>query len=169
MGKIFNLLGACAIVGSFFAFTACDDEDENNGNENENSSESKIEFQADTFRIPAKVNLMEYHKYEFQAADKDAILNSLFEQSAKLSKYGNFILDRDKKPFNLNETKLEDVVSEASKANGKWYFVGSKEDYINEIRFDSVKTTFSIYPFLSLDSMGVIQAPETFISVDYEF
>ncbi|MBQ8018921.1 MAG: hypothetical protein IJ263_00810, partial [Paludibacteraceae bacterium] len=87
--------------------------------------------------------------YSFNASNKEEIMHRLFELTSKLSEYGNFDLNREKKFFRLEVTPLSEAKIEVSNDATHWYFVGSNGRLYN-ISFDSDSETpnFSIGEFL---------------------
>lgn len=99
-----------------------------------------IDFEGDTFTLPVKVlpvyiespysayGYKGVYSYIFDISDKEVIMKSLFEQTAKISKIGNILLTPDRIfPKSIN---FSDVLEE-----NYWQYVISENDYIRKIRF----------------------------------
>ena len=68
------------------------------------------------------------YSYIFDISDKEVIMKSLFEQTAKISKIGNILLTPDRIfPKSIN---FSDVLEE-----NYWQYVISENGYIRKIRF----------------------------------
>ena len=167
MKKIFNVIGICALISYLFIFPSCEesyDEDEllrdieKKKNENKKIEEAQkalieaqktfiIDFEGDTFTLPAKVlpvyiespytayGYKGVYSYIFDISDKEVIMKSLFEQTAKISKIGNILLTPDRifpKSINISDVLINfsDVLEE-----NYWQYVISENDFIRKIRF----------------------------------
>ena len=122
--------------------------------------EKTFVFAGDSFHLPAKITQIDSsyyfvepdvvnYVYSFNASNKEEIMHRLFELTSKLSEYGNFDLNREKKFFRLEVTPLSEAKIEVSNDATHWYFVGSNGRLYN-ISFDSDSETpnFSIGEFL---------------------
>ena len=167
MKKIFNVIGICALMSYLFIFPSCkesyDEEELLSDIEKkkiELEKEKTFVFAGDTFHLPAKITQIDSSNsfcepkevnltYSFNASNKEAIMHSLFDLTSKLSEYGNFDLNREKKFFRLEVTPLSEAKIEVSNDATHWYFVGSNGRLYN-ISFDSDSETpnFSIGEFL---------------------
>lgn len=107
---------------------------------------SIIVFKGDTFTLPAKVlpvfnNVYTiqgdtgYFHYKFNISDKDAIMNSLFEQTAKISIHKNFHIEPYLFDEKLNDF-LKNVIIEASKEEYYWHYIKNQNDTVRTIRFN---------------------------------
>ena len=163
MKKIFNVIGICALMSYLFIFPSCKESyDEEELLSDIEKKKIKLEkektfvFAGDTFHLPAKITQIDSSNsfcepkevnltYSFNASNKEAIMHRLFELTSKLSEYGNFDLNREKKFFRLGVTPLKDAKIEVSNDATHWYFVGSNGMLYN-ISFDSDSETpnFSI-------------------------
>ena len=101
---------------------------------------SIIVFEEDTFTLPVKVlpvyiespysayGYKGVYSYIFDISDKEVIMKSLFEQTAKISKIGNILLTPVLIfPININ---FSDVLEE-----NYWLYVKSENGYIRKIQF----------------------------------
>ena len=167
MKKIFNVIGICALMSYLFIFPSCEesyDEEELLSDIEKKKIELEKEktfvFARDTFHLPAKITQIDSsyyfvepdvvnYVYSFNASNKEEIMHRLFELTSKLSEYGNFELNREKKFFRLGVTPLKDAKIDVSDDAAQWYFVGSNGRLYN-ISFDSDSETpnFSIGEFL---------------------
>ncbi|MBR6112008.1 MAG: hypothetical protein IKQ08_08695 [Paludibacteraceae bacterium] len=167
MKKIFNVIGICALMSYLFIFPSCkesyDEEELLSDIEKkkiELEKEKTFVFAGDSFHLPAKITQIDSsyyfvepdvvnYVYSFNASNKEAIMHSLFDLTSKLSEYGNFDLNREKKFFRLEVTPLSEAKIEVSNDATHWYFVGSNGRLYN-ISFDSDSETpnFSIGEFL---------------------
>ena len=99
-----------------------------------------IDFEGDTFTLPVKVlpvyiespytayGYKGVYSYIFDRSDKEVIMKSLFEQTAKISKIGNILLTPVLIfPININ---FSDVLEE-----NYWLYVKSENGYIRKIQF----------------------------------
>ena len=99
-----------------------------------------IDFEGDTFTLPVKVlpvyiespytayGYKGVYSYIFDISDKEVIMKSLFEQTAKISKIGNILLTPVLIfPININ---FSDVLEE-----NYWLYVKSENGYIRKIQF----------------------------------
>ena len=156
MKKIFNVIGICALISYLFIFPSCKesyDEDELlrdiEKKKIELEKEKTFVFAGDTFQLPARINQIDSTKvmsysydditytyyYSFNASDKEAIKQQLFELTSKLSEYGNFELHREN--IYMLVTPLNEALTEVSSDDATdWYFVGSNGMLYN-ISFDS--------------------------------
>ncbi len=108
---------------------------------------SIIVFEGDTFTLPVKVlpvyiespytayGYKGVYSYIFDISDKEVIMKSLFEQTAKISKIGNILLTPDRifpKSINISDVLINfsDVLEE-----NYWQYVISENDFIRKIRF----------------------------------
>ena len=106
-----------------------------------------IDFEGDTFTLPVKVlpvyiespytayGYKGVYSYIFDISDKEVIMKSLFEQTAKISKIGNILLTPDRiflKSINISDVLINfsDVLEE-----NYWQYVISENDFIRKIRF----------------------------------
>ena len=167
MKKIFNVIGICALMSYLFIFPSCEkayDEEELLSDIEKKRNEIEIKertfaFAGDTFQLPAKIKQIDSisvygypdevsYTYSFNASDKEAIKQQLFELTSKISEYGNFELHREN--IYLWVTPLNEALTEVSSDDATdWYFVGSNGKLYN-ISFDSDSETpnFSIGEFL---------------------
>ena len=165
MKKIFNVIGICALMCYLFLFPSCEnsyDEEELLSDIDKKMKEIEKEkmfvFAGDTFQLPARIKKIDStyvygiidssYTYSFNASDKEAIKQQLFELTSKISEYGNFELHR--KNIYLWVTPLNEALTEVSSDDATdWYFVGSNGKLYN-ISFDSDSETpnFSIGEFL---------------------
>ena len=161
MKKIFNVIGICALMSYLFIFPSCkesyDEEELLSDIEKkkiELEKEKTFVFAGDTFQLPARIKKIDStyvyglfedtsYTYSFNASDKEAIKQCLFELTSKLSEYGNFELDRQY--IYMGVTPLSEAKIEVSNDATHWYFVGSNGRLYN-ISFDSDSETpnFSI-------------------------
>ncbi len=162
MKKIFNVIGICALMCYLFIFPSCEktyDEDELLSDIEKKRNEIELKertlvFAGDTFQLPARIKKIDStyvyglsddtsYTYSFNASDREAIKQHLFELTSKLSEYGNFELDRNY--IYLGVTPLSEAKIEVSSDATHWYFVGSNGRLYN-ISFDSDSETpnFSI-------------------------
>lgn len=99
-----------------------------------------------------------YYTYFVDSADAEAIKQSLYEQSAALSEYGNFILDRAETGFTYG-TPLKDALTEVKDKDNGWFFLG-KDRKLYTIKFfeesDGVifKISDSVYPLEENDTVA---------------
>jgi len=164
MKKIFNVIGICALMCYLFLFPSCEnsyDEEELLSDIDKKMKEIEKEkmfvFAGDSFQLPARIKKIDStyvygiidssYTYSFNASDKEAIKQQLFELTSKISEYGNFDLDRQY--IYLGVTPLSEAKIDASNDVTYWYFVGSNGRLYN-ISFDSDSETpnFSIGEFL---------------------
>ncbi|MBO7442016.1 MAG: hypothetical protein J6T83_02960, partial [Paludibacteraceae bacterium] len=93
-------------------------------------------YEGDIFQLPARIKKIDStyvyglfedtsYTYTFNASDREAIKQHLFELTSKLSEYGNFDLNREKKFFRLGVTSLKDAKIDVSDDATRWYYVGS--------------------------------------------
>lgn len=173
MKKIFNVIGICALMSYLFIFPSCkesyDEEELLSDIEKkkiELEKEKTFVFAGDTFHLPAKITQIDSYYFEpddvnyvysFNASNKEEIMHSLFELTSKLSEYGNFDLNREKKFFRLGVTPLKDAKIDVSDDATRWYYVGSNGK-IYHISFDenSEEPCFEI-------SNGLWQIDENYI------
>ena len=153
MKKIFNVIGICALMSYLFIFPSCEkayDEEELLSDIEKKRNEIEIKertfaFAGDTFQLPARIKQIDSisvygypdevsYTYSFNASDKEAIKQQLFELTSKISEYGNFDLDRQY--IYLGVTPLSEAKIDASNDATDWYFVGSNGRLYN-ISFDS--------------------------------
>ena len=181
MKKIFNVIGICALISYLFIFSSCkesyDEEELLSDIEKkkiELEKEKTFVFARDTFHLPAKITQIDSsyyfvepdvvnYVYSFNASNKEEIMHRLFELTSKLSEYGNFDLNREKKIFRLGVTPLKDAKIDVSDDAAQWYFVGSNGRLYN-ISFDSDSETpnFSIGEVLyRLNEDNTIDIPIT--------
>ena len=143
MKKIFNVIGICALMSYLFIFPSCkesyDEEELLSDIEKkkiELEKEKTFVFAGDTFHLPAKITQIDSsyyfvepdvvnYVYSFNASNKEEIMHRLFELTSKLSEYGNFDLNREKKFFRLGVTSLKDAKIDVSDDATRWYYVGS--------------------------------------------
>ena len=155
MKKIFNVIGICALMSYLFIFPSCkesyDEEELLSDIEKkkiELEKEKTFVFAGDTFQLPARIKKIDStyvygiidssYTYSFNASDREAIKQHLFELTSKLSEYGNFELDRQYIYLGvtpLSEAKI-DASIDASNDVTYWYFVGSNGN-LYYISFDS--------------------------------
>lgn len=118
-----------------------------------------VTFGADTFLLPVKVMPIfheaiitewpafqadAYYTYSVDPADVEAVKQSLYEQTAALSEYGNFMLDRMETGFTYG-TPLKDALSEVTDEHNEWFYVGKdRELYTITFHDDSTNVSFSI-------------------------
>lgn len=168
MKKIFNVIGICALISYLFIFSSCEesyDEDELLRDIDKKRLEMEMKertfvYEGDIFQLPARIKKIDStyvyglfedtsytYSYSFNASDREAIKQHLFELTSKLSEYGNFELDRQY--IYLGVTPLSEAKIEVSNDATHWYFVGSNGRLYN-ISFDSDSETpnFSIGEFL---------------------
>ena len=164
MKKIFNVIGICALMSYLFIFPSCKesyDEEELLRDIDKKRLEMEMKertfvYEGDIFQLPARIKKIDStyvyglfedtsYTYSFNASDREAIKQHLFELTSKLSEYGNFDLNREKKFFRLGVTSLKDAKIDVSDDATQWYFVGSNGRLYN-ISFDSDSETpnFSI-------------------------
>lgn len=176
MGKIFNVLGACALIASCIAVSSCDktyDEEELNRDIQKKLNEKKAEeeaawiakttdevvFAEDTFKLPARVEFKKTqpflfynicHTYSFKPEDKEVLMNSLYEQTANKSKYGNFNLDTNKY-FEVRPLYFNDAVLESKKGDSSWTYYSewvftkiSFSDDLGDPSFEIETTSFAM-------------------------
>ena len=151
MKKIFNVIGICALMSYLFIFPSCkesyDEEELLSDIEKkkiELEKEKTFVFAEDTFQLPARIKKINStyvygiidssYTYSFNASDKEAIKQQLFELTSKISEYGNFDLDRQY--IYLGVTPLSEAKIDASNDVTYWYFVGSNGN-LYYISFDS--------------------------------
>ena len=144
MKKIFNVIGICALMCFLFIFPSCEesyDEDELLRDIDKKRLEMEMKertfvYEGDIFQLPARIKKIDStyvyglfedtsYTYSFNASDKEAIKHRLFELTSKLSEYGNFDLNREKKFFRLGVTSLKDAKIDVSNDATRWYYVGS--------------------------------------------
>ncbi len=124
-----------------------------------------VTFGADTFQLPVKVMPIfheaiitewsafqadAYYTYSVDPADVEAVKQSLYEQTAARSEYGNFMLDRMETGFTYG-TPLKDALSEVTDEHNEWFYVGKdRELYTITFHDDSTNVSFciseSMYP-----------------------
>ena len=118
-----------------------------------------VTFGADTFQLPVKVMPIfheaiitewpafqadAYYTYSVDPADVEAVKQSLYEQTAALSEYGNFMLDRMKTEFTYG-TPLKDALSKVTDEHNEWFYVGKdRELYTITFSEDSTNVSFRI-------------------------
>ena len=179
MKKIFNVIGICALMSYLFIFPSCkesyDEEELLSDIEKkriELEKEKTFVFAGDTFHLPAKITQIDSFNsfcepeevnltYSFNASNKEEIMHSLFELTSKLSEYGNFDLNREKKFFRLGVTPLKDAKIDVSDDVTRWYYVGSNGK-IYHISFDenSEEPCFEIHNGLwEIDENYIMQWP----------
>ena len=155
MKKIFNVIGICALISYLFIFSSCEesyDEDELLRDIDKKRLEMEMKertfvYEGDIFQLPARIKKIDStyvyglfedtsytYTYSFNASDREAIKQHLFELTSKLSEYGNFELDRQY--IYLGVTPLSEAKIEVSNDATHWYFVGSNGRLYN-ISFDS--------------------------------
>ena len=144
MKKIFNVIGICALISYLFIFSSCEesyDEDELLRDIDKKRLEMEMKertfvYEGDIFQLPARIKKIDStyvyglfedtsYTYTFNASDREAIKQHLFELTSKLSEYGNFDLNREKKFFRLGVTSLKDAKIDVSDDATRWYYVGS--------------------------------------------
>ncbi len=144
MKKIFNVIGICALISYLFIFPSCEesyDEDELLRDIDKKRLEMEMKertfvYEGDIFQLPARIKKIDStyvyglfedtsYTYSFNASDREAIKQHLFELTSKLSEYGNFDLNREKKFFRLGVTPLKDAKIDVSDDAARWYYVGS--------------------------------------------
>jgi len=144
MKKIFNVIGICALISYLFIFSSCEesyDEDELLRDIDKKRLEMEMKertfvYEGDIFQLPARIKKIDStyvyglfedtsYTYSFNASDREAIKQHLFELTSKLSEYGNFDLNREKKFFRLGVTSLKDAKIDVSDDATRWYYVGS--------------------------------------------
>ena len=166
MKKIFNVIGICALMSYLFIFPSCkesyDEEELLSDIEKkkiELEKEKTFAFAGDSFQLPARIKKIDStsvygypdevsYTYSFNASDKEAIKQQLFELTSKISEYGNFELHREN--IYMWVTPLNEALTEVSSDDATdWYFVGSNGKLYN-ISFgsDSETPNFSIGEFL---------------------
>ena len=179
MKKIFNVIGICALMSYLFIFPSCKESyDEEELLSDIEKKKIKLEkektfvFARDTFHLPAKITQIDSSNsfcepkevnltYSFNASNKEAIMHSLFDLTSKLSEYGNFDLNREKKFFRLGVTPLKDAKIDVSDDVTRWYYVGSNGK-IYHISFDenSEEPCFEIHNGLwEIDENYIMQWP----------
>ena len=154
MKKIFNVIGICALMCYLFIFPSCEnsyDEEELLSDIDKKMKEIEKEkmfvFAGDSFQLPARIKQIDSisvygypdevsYTYSFNASDKEAIKQQLFELTSKLSEYGNFDINRQEKMYRYGITPLKDAKIEVSNNTTHWYFIGSNGRLYN-ISFDS--------------------------------
>lgn len=152
MKKIFNVIGICALMSYLFIFPSCkesyDEEELLSDIEKkkiELEKEKTFVFAGDTFQLPARIKKIDStyvygiidssYTYSFNASDREAIKQQLFELTSKISEYGNFELHREN--IYMWVTPLNEALTEVSSDDATdWYFVGSNGMLYN-ISFDS--------------------------------
>lgn len=172
MRKILSAVCTGTLFGAFIIFPSCDreyeEEDECKCNIYidelmQDMQERAIEFSGDIIYLPFKSTQLDSITYTFEPSGKEKMMKSLFLQTAKLSKYGNFNLTNMSQYFEYGVSKLEDSIVECEVEDDFWYFVGRKGDYINLVMYYEVngkpclKISRSIFP---LDENGVVLAPK---------
>ncbi len=144
MKKIFNVIGICALMSYLFIFPSCKesyDEEELLRDIDKKRLEMEMKertfvYEGDIFQLPARIKKIDStyvyglfedtsYTYSFNASDREAIKQHLFELTSKLSEYGNFDLNREKKFFRLGVTSLKDAKIDVSDDATRWYYVGS--------------------------------------------
>ena len=139
MKKIFNVIGICATVVLCVCIVSCDsgyysfDDGITTKTENHEIQEDTIitdiaySLFDDSISLPVKV-IFTYgtnynHDYfKFDPAYKDTIKQCMFEQSEKLSEYGNFLIDWD----NVHEgANIKDLIYNCTVKDSIWYFVSA--------------------------------------------
>ena len=144
MKKIFNVIGICALMSYLFIFPSCKesyDEEELLSDIDKKRLEMEMKertfvYEGDIFQLPARIKKIDStyvyglfedtsYTYSFNASDREAIKQHLFELTSKLSEYGNFDLNREKKFFRLGVTSLKDAKIDVSDDATRWYYVGS--------------------------------------------
>ena len=144
MKKIFNVIGICALMSYLFIFPSCKesyDEEELFRDIDKKRLEMEMKertfvYEGDIFQLPARIKKIDStyvyglfedtsYTYSFNASDREAIKQHLFELTSKLSEYGNFDLNREKKFFRLGVTSLKDAKIDVSDDATRWYYVGS--------------------------------------------
>ncbi|MDD5997114.1 MAG: hypothetical protein PUC42_09430 [Bacteroidales bacterium] len=144
MKKIFNVIGICALMSYLFIFPSCKesyDEEELLRDIDKKRLEMEMKertfvYEGDIFQLPARIKKIDStyvyglfedtsYTYSFNASDREAIKQHLFELTSKLSEYGNFDLNRGKKFFRLGVTSLKDAKIDVSDDATRWYYVGS--------------------------------------------
>ncbi len=186
MEKIFNLLGACCLLSASLAFSSCeatyDEEELNRGiqkkmNEIKAAEEAEwlanttdvIVLEGDSLNLPVRVTPElikdDYRQifYRFDPSEKDAIIESLFGQTALLSEYGNFDwIDARSKGHCYGEPLKEFIAGSESSTNDElWNFVDSN-NVVKEIEFseDSESSYFTIHDFFSqISEEGIVEPP----------
>lgn len=185
MKKVFNVIGACTLMCSLFMFSACEetyDEEELNRDiekklaemkaaELERTTTKKIAVGADTLYLPVRVKPIvnenynsyfpeesAYYLYQFNPEDKEDIINSLKEQTAATSEFGNFMLDRGDVYY--GSTYLKDALS-TTLDDDKWLFVEDDPIRIMSVEFDLENNTFRIVKdyIFNLDENHIVQPP----------
>lgn len=167
MKKLNYVFCTCLLIGFIYTLSSCREEDDDNIKEDgktvviESKSTNMIIFNEDTFYLSVKVTKKDNDTYIYRTADKDAIFLKLFDQSAKLSEYGNFSLDKDKKSFEYGKTQLKSAILTCEDENN-WYYVGKNAKFVSSIKFNDTSKTPTIklsneYP---LDENHVILAPQ---------
>ena len=134
--------------------------------EEESKKVDFVTFGADTFQLPVKVMPIfheaiipqtewgyfqdAYYTYSVDPADVETVKQNLYVQTAALSEYGNFMLDRMKTGFTYG-TPLKDALSEVTDEYNEWFYVGKdRELYTITFHDDSTNVSFciseSMYP-----------------------
>ncbi|MBE6327809.1 MAG: hypothetical protein E7077_12290, partial [Bacteroidales bacterium] len=102
MKKIFNVIGICALMCYLFLFPSCEnsyDEEELLSDIDKKMKEIEKEkmfvFAGDSFQLPARIKKIDStyvygiidssYTYSFNASDKEAIKQQLFELTSKIS------------------------------------------------------------------------------------
>lgn len=182
MKKIFNVIGICALMSYLFIFPSCEesyDEDEllrdiDKKRLEMEMKERTIVLEGYTLNLPVRVtqeqikssidDFYNYCIYRFNPSEKDAIKESLFEQTALFSEYGNFdcLGARAEKGHRYGEPLKEFIAeSESSITDMKWNFV-DPNNVIKEIVFseDSESSYFTIHNFwCQISEDGIVEAP----------
>lgn len=189
MRKIFNVIGTCCLLSASLAFSSCEktyDEEELNRDIQKKLNEKKaaeeaewlakttdaIVLEGDTLNLPVRVTpelIKDDYRYfnqiiyRFDPSEKDAIIESLFGQTALLSEYGNFDwIDARSKGHCYGEPLKEFIAgSESSNHDELWYFVNSN-NVVKEIDFsaDAESSYFTIHNFWSqISEDGIVEPP----------
>ncbi len=180
MKKIFNVIGICALISYLFIFPSCkesyDEEELLSDIEKkkiELEKEKTFVFAGDTFHLPARIHQIDStsvygypdevsYTYSFNASDKEAIKQHLFELTSKLSEYGNFDINRQEKMYRYGITPLKDAKIEVSNNTTHWYFIGSNGRlYSISFYSDSESSNFTIGVgvIITLDENYIIDIP----------
>lgn len=188
MGKIFNVIGTCCLLSTTLAFSSCEvtyDEEELNRDIQKKLNEKKaaeeaewlakttdaIVLEGDTLNLPVRVTPelikggYRYFQiiYRFDPSEKDAIIESLFEQTSLLSEYGNFNwINARHKDHCFGEPLKEFIAGSESSTNDElWNFVDSN-NVVKEIEFsaDAESSYFTINDFwIQISEDGIVKSP----------
>lgn len=149
MKRFYNILVYCLIFTSCIYIASCDKEYDPSGEIEipSKKQEQPLEIQDDTIITNVVYSLFDdsitlpynvvfhYGKngesdfYTFAPEQKDTIKHCMFEESKKLSDFGNFRVDWSKDDEGVN---IKDVITECSEKDPVWYFVSGFHAYNGE-------------------------------------